>query len=151
MTMKRTLLFALLYFTLLPLMHAQSDAEEIKKVIVAETYAFHTNTDRNVFLSYWNISDETIMVYSPTQGTPTMLTGAMMKGAAQAGKIPLADQGTTEYSNVVIRASGSIGWASFDQKETVNGTTTALYAFRFLEKIDGKWKIVSSSIHEYKK
>jgi hypothetical protein len=147
---KKTFLLLLLFVVALPLIHAQSDVAEIQKTIEAETTAFHVNADRNVFLSYWHITDATIMVYSPINGKSTVLTGPMMKGAAQAGQIPLADQGQAEFSSYVIRASGNVGWASFDQKETAaNGTITHLYGFRCLEKIDGKWKIVSSSVHSY--
>ncbi len=130
---------------------AQNEDAAIRKAIEDETSTFHTNADRNVFLSYWNITDGTVMLYSGG-GNVVSLTGAQMKAATANGTIPLPDGAVAAYENFVIRSSGNVAWATFTQQDTKkDGTKTAkLQEFRLMEKINGAWKITSSSVHELK-
>ena len=140
----------LLSFSLISL-HAQSEDVAVRKTIEDETRSFHTNSDRNVFLSYWNIIDATTMTYSGV-GNVINMTGADMRDAAQKGTIPLADGSTASYENFIVRTSGTVAWASFTQIDTHKDGTKSpkLQEFRMLEKIKGAWKITCSSVHEIK-
>jgi Domain of unknown function (DUF4440) len=120
------------------------EADAIKKAIEEEASQFHINTDRNVFLKSWNMVDGTIMVYSGKTGL-TKLSGKDIKSAAEKGVIPKANGEVTKFSNYVVRTSGNVGWASFDQT-SAKGIVT--HEFRMMEKVGNDWKIVSSSVHD---
>ena len=130
---------------------AQSEDAAIRKAIEEETSTFHTNADRNVFLSYWNITDATVMLYSGG-GNVVSLTGAQMKAATTNGTIPAPDGSVVSYENFVVRSSGNVAWASFIQQDTRKDGTKSprMQEFRLMEKINGAWKITSSSVHELK-
>ncbi len=130
---------------------AQNEDAAIRKAIEEETITFHTNADRNVFLSYWNITDATVMLYSGG-GNVVSLTGAQMNDATKNGTIPPVDGSVASYENFLVRSSGNVAWASFTQQDTKkDGTKTPrMQQFRLMEKINGAWKITSSSVHELK-
>ena len=144
-------LLALLFFALsLGSAVSQSDETAIRQVIEAESKAFHTSADRTLFMTYWQITPDTRLVYSGPEGS-SMITGDQIKGASAAGQLPPVDNAVNEYSNFVVHASGTIGWASLDQKSTDSaGKVSYMHEFRCMEKVGGAWKIVSSSVHEYK-
>lgn len=149
--MKKTF-FSLLFLAFgLIVANAQSDDAAVRKAIEDETRAFHTNPDRNVFLSYWNITDETVMTYSGG-GNTIKITGVQMRDAVKNGTIPGVDNSTTTYESFTIRSNGNVAWASFVQididKDGKKGPR--LHEYRMLEKINGAWKIVCSSVHEMK-
>lgn len=149
--MKKTLFILALLAINLCAAIAQSEDAAIRKAIEDETRAFHTNPDRNVFLSYWNITDETVMTYSGG-GNMSKITGAQMRDAVKNGTIPGVDNMTVTYENFTVRSSGNVAWASFVQIDTDKDGKKGprLHEYRMLEKINGAWKIVCSSVHEMK-
>jgi hypothetical protein len=149
--MKNIFLTLFLLAASLSAANAQSaDEAAIRKAIEAESEAYHTNPDRAAFISYWHITPETRLVYTGLDGGG-IFTGNDMKMAAEKGQFPPADQASREFTNYVVRTSGNLGWASFDQKNTLpNGEVHTMREFRMMEKVGGAWKIVSSSVHEYK-
>ncbi len=127
-----------------------ADEVAIKNVIQTETKNFHENTDRNGLLSYWKIDDNTRMVYSTPSQEAIFLKGADLKAAVESGTIPKADNAAFEMTNFVIRSGANAAWASFDQKVTSkSGSATFSHEMRGLEKVNGAWKLVSSSVHSY--
>lgn len=129
---------------------AQTDEAAIRQVIEAESNAFHLNPDRKVFTTYWHVTADNRMVYSDPTGS-SIFQGDQMQAAVAKGELPPADQATSAFSNFLVRAGGNVGWATFDQKNTTpDGKTTYTREFRCMEKIGGSWKIISSSIHDYK-
>jgi hypothetical protein len=140
----------LLAFSLISI-HAQSEEAAVRKAIEDETRNYHSNPDRSVFLSYWNVTDATIMTYSGG-GNVTNLSGKQMSDAIKNGVIPNADNMTTAYETFVVKVSGNVAWASFIQIDSKPDGTKGprLQEFRMMEKINGAWKIVASSVHELK-
>jgi hypothetical protein len=116
----------------------------IQKTIEDEGHEFHYNTDRNSFLSFWNMTDATRMVYSGKTGL-IKLTAKDMKDAAEKGVIPKADNQNSTFSNYVIRVNGNVSWVTNDQTDSKG---ILYHEVRCLEKIAGVWKIVSSSVHD---
>lgn len=130
---------------------AQSaDETAIRTVIENESKAFHTNTDRTAFLGYWSVTPDTRLVYSGPADAHSTIPGDAMKSAAASGQLPPADNAVSEMTNFVIKASGTVGWAAFDQKTTTpDGKSEYMREIRCMEKVRGEWKIVSSSVHQY--
>jgi hypothetical protein len=116
----------------------------VQKVIEDEGHEFHFNTDRNSFLSFWNMTDATRMVYSGKTGL-VKLTAKDMKDAAEKGIIPKADNQKSTFSNYTIRVNGNISWVTNDQTDSKG---ILYHEVRCLEKIGNTWKIVSSSVHD---
>lgn len=58
--------------------------------------------------------------------------------------------GRAELSNFNIQIHGETAWVSHDEVSIApDGTETKSFEFRFLEKVDGQWKLVGQSIHVY--
>lgn len=130
-------------------MLAQNDAAAIQKAIESESQAFHTNPDRNVFISFWQITDDTRLVYSGPDGN-SFISGKEILNAITNGQLPPTDNASAVFSNYTIKFSGVTGWASFDQENTdATGKKSYMHEFRMMEKVNGNWKIVSSSVHQY--
>jgi hypothetical protein len=143
-------LFAFIALSLGSATAQTADEKAIRQAIEAESKAYHTNPDRMAFTAYWHVTPETRIVYSGPEAS-SVFVGSEMKAAIDSGQMPPMDHAINEYSNFVIRASGPIGWASFDQKSTTpDGKVSTMREMRLMEKIGDAWKIVFSSVHEYK-
>jgi len=58
--------------------------------------------------------------------------------------------GSAELSNFSFQIEGNMAWVSHDEVSTsLEGVTTKSFEFRFLEKVDGEWKLIGQSIHVY--
>jgi hypothetical protein len=126
-----------------------TDEKAIQQVIESESRAYHSNPDRTAYMGYWLLNDQTRLVYTGPEGT-FYVTGADMQATLSSGKLPPMDHAVTTYTNFVIRADGNIGWASFDQTSTMpDGEVKYMHEFRCMEKVQGVWKTVQSSIHRY--
>lgn len=124
---------------------AQTDEKAaVQKAIENESHEFHFNTDRNSFLKSWTMADGTIMCYSG-KAAQVVLSNKDMKGAAENGTIPKANNEVTTFANYNIRVSGNTAWATFDQTSAAGNVT---HEFRCMEKVGNDWKIVSSSVHD---
>ncbi len=121
----------------------------IRKTIEAEHSAFHTNPDRKIYMSYWLVKPETRWVYSNTSGT-SFMTGADLNAGMAKNMYPPMDSAKFIFSNFISKASGTVGWASYDVKvDKTDGKSEYSHEFRCLEKIKGIWKIISGSGHQY--
>lgn len=124
--------------------------KEVRALIEKESLTFYSDSDRNKFLDYWADSKEVKLAFSGVERSQTFLGKSEMKFSSKNGEIPAATMSKSEYSNFAIRASSSVAWAMFDQKATTpEGRETYTHEFRFLEKINGEWKIIASSLHQY--
>jgi hypothetical protein len=147
--MKKICFFLVFTCACLMTAFAQSDANTIRQLIEAESYAYHHNPDRAAFTRYWHIHPESRMVYSGPESS-SLFTGTDMEKAIAANQFPPADLAVNEYSHFVVRVNDLVAWASFDQKSTLpDGKISTMHEFRLLEKINGTWKILQSSVHEY--
>jgi hypothetical protein len=141
--MKNIFITALLMFALDSTTQAQNaEVEAVKKAIENESYQYHNNPDRMAFANAWHTVDGARMVYASKEGVTTF-SGAEMRAAVVAGQMPKADNVKTTFSNYVVRVSGNVAWAAFDQS---NDGGLPFHEVRCMEKIDGEWKIIASSV-----
>jgi hypothetical protein len=129
---------------------AQSaDEAAIKKVIEAETAAFQAG-ELELWKSFWQIQPYTRVLTSGTDGSHLDISKEMLKNPPNG---VLGRGSSCVNSNYLIHIStnGDIAWSSFDQVETrKDGTKAYAHQMRILEKINGAWKLVGSSVHWYK-
>lgn len=144
--MKKIFTFAFLFFISLGFLSAQNkEVEKIKKLIEAESFMYHNNPDRSVFLTYWLVNETSRMVVSNKNGT-AVIPSKSIEASVKNNTIPPPDNIKSVFSNYMIRVSGKVAWASFDQKNS--NSDVPFHEFRCLEKINGEWKILGSSVHD---
>ena len=123
----------------------------IQKILELEIINFHTNANRKVYVSYWHIKPETRFVSSSLNGDNLLLTSNDFQTGIANNQFPPADNATCSFSNFVVKADGTTGWATYDIKMvTPDGKEDHIHSFRGLEKINGLWKIITGSEHQYK-
>jgi hypothetical protein len=123
---------------------------DVKAAIEGESLSFYTDSNRAKFLDFWGDSKDMRISYSSEDRTQNYVSVGELKAMVNKGLLPAATMAKSAYSNYVIKVSGSVAWAMFDQKTIVpEGSETYTHEFRCLEKINGKWKIIGSSIHQY--
>ena len=145
----KTLLFTMLLALSCCSAVAQTDEVAIRQIIESESRDYHLDPDRKVFTTYWHLTADTRLVLTDPTGTYAY-SGKDLQAFVDKGEMPPANNAVSEYSNFVVKAGGTIGWATFDQKSTVpDGKSSYTREFRCVEKINGIWKIVSSSVHNY--
>ncbi len=129
---------------------AQTEEAAIRQVIEAESKAYHFNADRTAFLAYWHVTPDARMVYS--EPAITVLLGSEQLSPTNPQLLQSKpDFAVNTYSNVVIKAHGTVAWATLDQKSALpDGTVSFFHEFRGMEKVEGAWKIVNSSVQKYK-
>lgn len=147
--MKFQSFFLLASFMLLSLtaVFAQSaDEAAIKKVIEAETAAWHAG-DLKAQMACWQVQAYSRGLISAGGGAHYDLSAEMMKKSQ-----PLTPTGATSTNtNYLISVKGDMAWSSHDQVNTEkDGSKTFSHEMRILEKIGGAWKIVGMSVHVYK-
>ncbi len=140
----------LLAFTFICLAQTKDEAV-IQKIFESEIINFHTNTNRKVYVSYWQIKPETRFVSSSLNGDHLLLTSDDFKAGIANNQFPPADNATCSFSNFVVKAGDTTGWATYDIKMvTPDGKEDYIHSFRGLEKMGGVWKIITGSEHQYK-
>lgn len=146
----KTIKMTILFLGICTLSFAQTNDEtNIRKIIEAENINFCTNSNRKVYMNDWLLKPETQWVYSSKDGLQFM-TGEDLKIGMAKNLYPPANNATCTFSNFIVKASGNVGWASFDKKMiTPDGKVDYVHAFRCMEKIENAWKIISASEHQY--
>jgi hypothetical protein len=127
------------------------DEAAIRKILESEIINFHVNANRKVYMSYWSIKPETRFISSGPDGNTFFLSSEDIKVAMANNQYPPADNATCSFSNFVVKAGGTTGWATYDIKMvTPAGKEDYIHSFRGLEKVGGVWKIITGSEHPYK-
>jgi hypothetical protein len=129
---------------------AQSaDEAAIKKVIEAETAAFQAGA-LELWKSFWQIQPYTRALSTGADGTHFDITQEMLKNPPPGVLGRGSSCANTNYLTH-ISTNSDMAWSSFDQVETrKDGTKAYAHQMRILEKINGAWKLVGSSVHWYK-
>ena len=142
---KVSVLLLLLSFTLLT--RAQADEAAIKDVSKLETEAFG-NRDAKKMISYWHVVPQTTMfvflrgerIYYKKAGD---LTAENMQ-KAMGGTPFKANVDRSEWNFCINDATA---YVTFEQTSSVEGQgTTHTHETRFMQKVSGEWKIVSSNV-----
>jgi hypothetical protein len=129
---------------------AQSkDETAIKAVIEKETQTWLNRDADGQISCFANVPYSTMMVYHGSPGTNGVAFN--VKGTADMAdgiKKNLAGMGkptgeTFQNKDYVIRINGTSAFCVFEQATTAtDGTKGNFHETRYLEKIDGEWKIV---------
>jgi hypothetical protein len=94
----------------------------------------------------WHIQPYSKIFISTTEGVMIDVPPQMMITPTAMG-----DGGTSVNSNYQFSVHGNSAWVSHDEISTSkDGKNTYSHEIRMLEKIDGQWKLVGQSIHQYK-
>jgi hypothetical protein len=144
--MKKLLLSLLLSVTCL-LAVAQDTENAIKNVLNAETKAFF-DRDAKKMVSYWHITPQTSMyiILSPKfviNDNADSLKNYSLTG--EPTKMDLNQIGSTR-TNWNFCINGTNAYVTFDANLGNAQEKQYTHETRFMEKIDGEWKIVSSNV-----
>lgn len=128
-------------------LHAQTaDETAIKQLIEAETRAWHAR-DVAAFKSCWYIQPY-FAVFSSGPDFHVSVTPEMFNSLTPEG---MGNGSVCTNSNYRISVKENVAWSAHDQVNTSpQGEKRYSHEIRILEKINGTWKIVGSSIHTYK-
>lgn len=129
---------------------AQSAEEAaIKKVVEAETAAFQTG-DLALWKSFWQIQPYTRALSTGADGAHIDIPQEVLRNPPPGVLGRGSSCANTNYL-IHISTNNDMAWSSFDQLEIrKDGTKGYSHQMRILEKIDGVWKLVGSSVHWYK-
>ncbi len=143
-------IYSLVLITFLFSCSESGNENDVKKVIESESLSFYTDSNRSNFLRFWGDSKDMRIFYSSPERSQFYTSVNELKKTTNKGLLPAANMAKSSYSNYVIKLSGSVAWAMFDQKTiTPDGSETYTHEFRSLERINGEWKIIGSSIHQF--
>jgi hypothetical protein len=145
--MKTLLLTLSCLLASLPMLHAQTaDETAIKQVIEAETRAWQAR-DVAAFKSCWHIQPY-FAVFTSGPDYHASITPEMFNSLTSEG---MGNGSVCTNSNYRISVKGNAAWSAHDQVDTSpQGEKRYSHEIRILEKINGAWKIVGSSVHAYK-
>jgi ketosteroid isomerase-like protein len=149
--MKNFTLLLIFTFSISFLSAQNKEEEAIKKVVIAETDAY-IKRDAKAFLACY--VEGTAFTF---MGTPNGNPGSIMAGT-DIQKFSKGMAGMMETNKVsemlvesrdgwVCRIKGEMAWISYDQKNIMVKTGAKIKSkeLKVLEKVDGQWKITSSS------
>ena len=144
-------LLALCLSLLLTNAFAQSkDETAIKTVIEKETSAWFAR-DAKAMESCWAKVPQITQCVSLLGDVVIFNTAESNKGKdpfAEVGSVP--QKGDVTRTNWNFRIVGNGAYVTYTEKDEVAGVVSNFYESRFMEKIDGQWKIVAVNAVAYK-
>lgn len=144
MTMKHLILLSISLFFLNPLF-SMSDSLAIQQLLEKESATWRSG-DFQAHADCWHIQPYSRILVSTTDGKTYDVPPALMKDP----KTPMGDGGTSYNSNYHMSIHGDHAWVSHDEVSiSKDGHKTYSHEIRILEKIEGAWKLVAQSIHQY--
>ena len=129
-----------------PLLAQRSDADEVQRVIRAETETYYQR-DVDGWKRTW-VQDSTAIRTFITSGSYSVALGWDKFGPGTIesirGAAPQPVQ--VDRTNYVARIDGALAWAEYDERTTMPGDSVPLIARqqRTLVKRDGEWRILSA-------
>ncbi len=124
-----------------------TDEQSIKSLLEQETKDFSTMTLSDLVRKHWIMDDKTIMNVTLVDGNHICyrLEEILTFDKLTSGDVPKIEKYDYKFSVI-----GNAAFVTFSQK-VVTGENDAVYSHecRFLEKVDGSWKIHASSVHQY--
>ena len=144
-------ILALCLSTLLTNAFAQSAEEAaIKTVIEKETQAWF-DRDAKAMKSYWADVPQITQCVSLLGDVVIFNTAESTKGKdlfALVGNVP--QKATVTRTDWNIRVVGNGAYVTYTEKDETAGVASHFYESRFMEKMDGAWKIVAVNAVAYK-
>jgi hypothetical protein len=143
----KKVLFSLLLSATSLLAIAQNNETAIKNVLNNETSAFYAR-DAKKMVSYWHITPQTSMYILLSPSTALVFDADSLhkyKLTGEPTKLDL-DQLTLSRTNWKFCINGSSAYVTFDSNLGNAKEKQYTHETRFMEKINGEWKIVSSNV-----
>lgn len=137
---------------LLSVIHSQiiaqsADEVAIKNLLESETKAFCNVSLAEVCQKYWILDDKTVMNVSMPDGTHLQFKKAEILDETNA---PPENHATFSDKDFVFRIEGNIAFVTYTQTATLaDGSRISSHEMRFLEKVNGEWKLHCSSVHQF--
>jgi hypothetical protein len=143
--MKKSILFGFLFFTFLACQNDEEEIIAIKKLLETESKTWRAG-DYKAHAACWHIQPYSRVLVSTSTGQSFDIPAdKIISPKAQMG-----NGGSAKNSNYKIHIDGKTAWVSHDEISTAtDGQKTYSHEIRLLEKIDGSWKLVAQSIHQY--
>lgn len=129
---------------------AQNEEAAIRKVLHDETTAFFKH-DFSKTYSYWHITPQSLAVVSEINGNVLYLTDRELN-AAYVNKV-LRDTLLPDHferTKWLLRVQGNTAYVTFQQATFKAQTAVQTYESRYMEKINGQWKIISMTVVGFK-
>jgi hypothetical protein len=126
---------------------AQADEEKIKQLLDAETADFAKMSFAEVVKKHWILDDKTVAMVTMPDGNHLQmkkdellaLTATPPEGHAQVRKF--------DYQFFMNGATALVYFAQ--EVSTAEGDKVNSHEMRYLEKVNGEWKIHASSVHQF--
>ena len=142
--MRNILPYLLIFFLSPGCKNYSSEADAIKKLLEKESATWRSG-DIKGHAECWKIQPYSRILVSTGDGTVIDVPPDYM--ISPPGK-KMGTGGSSVNTNYKINISGDNAWVSHNEESTSNeGTQTASYEIRILEKINNEWKLVGQSIH----
>lgn len=149
--MKFSVVSVLFTLFIIPKLAGQSSEEAaIRAIIEAETQAFVNKSFAEVARLYWIMDEKTVLYVTATDGTDVQVVADDIRSQTES---PPPNHATVEKTNFRYIINGNMAAATNDQVVTIKESGFKLYSseVRFMEKVDGQWRIHRSSVHHYEK
>ena len=129
-----------------PLLAQNADADEVRRVIRAETETYYRR-DAEGWKRTW-VQDSTAIRTFITSGSYSVALGWEKFGPGTVESLrrdPTPQVVQVDWSNYVMRIDGALAWAEYDERTTTPTGSVPLVARqnRTLVKRDGVWRILS--------
>jgi tetratricopeptide (TPR) repeat protein len=130
-----------------PLVAQSADADEVRRVIRAETETYYRR-DADGWKRTW-VQDSTAIRTFITSGSYSVALGWEKFGPGTVESLrrdPTPQPARVEWSHFVARIDGALAWAEYDERTTMPDDSVPLVARqqRTLVKRDGEWRILSA-------
>ncbi|GAB3639609.1 nuclear transport factor 2 family protein [Spirosoma arcticum] len=142
------LLLALLLTSAASFAQTSEDEAAVKKVVEGLTTSMYAR-DFKTYLNYWVDAPYVSRVATDRDGKVTKMTGdkdrKMVEQWVAQNHTPSQEKATRD--NWLVRVNGNSAFVVFDQhNQYPDGTTRHSVEERYLERINGEWKIVNVTV-----
>ncbi|MFT3823643.1 MAG: hypothetical protein QM731_06965 [Chitinophagaceae bacterium] len=130
----------------------QQEDAVIKDILQKETTAFF-NHDFKTSYSYWYIKPQSLAIVSESDGKVLQLTSKELNAIYTASSLKTAVfPKEFKRSDWRFQIKGDAAYVTFEQTASSdNEMIGRTYESRYLEKINGQWKIISMTVVNFKK
>ena len=125
--------------------------DAIKTVVEAETKAFHDGNTEGVRAS-WRFTPQTRAAATTTAGQTLYANSGEELRQFYTDLKPTNNTFSNTNYNIKINSGSNSAWVTYDQTtlDKEGKSSYKSHEFRCMEKVNGVWKIVSLSSHQYK-
>lgn len=127
---------------------AQTEEEQIRQTIEAETAAFVNLSFAQVAERYWIMDDRTILNVTGPDGDCLQVDRLAIESRTE---VPPPDHAQALKTNFQYLIRGNMAFVTCDQTVSFPDSTFKLlsHEFRVMEKVNGQWRIHQMSVHHY--